>query len=354
MIEGNAMSTRTGMVQTVCGLIKPGELGVTLPHEHLLVDQSVAYRQPAATPSQRAKWEQPITLENRYDVQANGHLYRLNLILDSIDEAVDEVALFRRAGGDSIVDATSLGVGYDPAGLLAIARSSRTHVVMGGGYYTQISHPPELAGWSETEICEQIVRQVLEGVDGARAGVIGEIGTSWPVHPDEARVLRAAARAQVATGVALYVHPGRNPAAPLEALRIVEAAGGDLTRTVMCHLDNRIPERKGLRRIAGTGCYLAYDLFGKEDSHGFPAPDSEWPNDATRVERIRCLVEDGYLDRVLISHDCCTKSRLARYGGPGLHHIPLRVVPLMRRLGLAQEEIDRILVDNPARALTIA
>ncbi len=347
----NTSINRTGKVQTVCGLVEPSALGMTLAHEHLLVDQSFAVRQIAATPSERAKWDQPITLQNRYDVMANGHLYRTNLIIDNIDEAIEEVGLFRRAGGGTIVDATSVGVGYDPAGLLAISAGSYTHVVMGGGYYTQVTHPPEIARQSVEEIAETIAKQVLDGSNGVRAGIIGEIGLSWPVHPDEAKVLRAAVHAQKVTGVALTVHPGRNSSAPLEAMRLIEQAGGDPARTIMDHVDNRIFDRETMRELAQTGCCLEFDLFGKEDSHSWYPPT--WPNDATRVDRMLWMMEDGYLDRLLMAHDCCTKSRLSKYGGPGLHHIPLRVIPLMRAMGFRQAEIEKILTHNPARALTI-
>ncbi len=56
----------------------------------------------------------------------------------------------------------------------------------------------KLFGVPEGDIAEAIVRDIEVGVDGSdiRAGIIGEVGCSWPMHPDEAKSLRASARAQ--------------------------------------------------------------------------------------------------------------------------------------------------------------
>src|SRR5581483_10455510 len=142
-----------------------------------------------------------------------------NLRLFSESDATAEMLLYRAAGGGTVVDATSIGINRDPLGLARISRASGVQVVMGAGYYVAEYHPPAVSGLSEVAIYEQIVRDVEDGVDdtGLRSGIIGEIGMTWPVHPDEVKVLRAAARAQVRTGAPLLIHPGRNTAAPLHA-----------------------------------------------------------------------------------------------------------------------------------------
>ena len=77
------------------------------------------------------------------------------------------------------------------------------------------------------------------------------------------------------------------------------------------------------------------------------------PNDATRLRLIRTLIEHGHLERVVISHDICYRTRLIRFGGHGYGHIFRNIVPMMRRRGFAETEIDALLVDNPKRLLTI-
>ena len=104
--------------------------------------------------------------------------------------------------------------------------------------------------------------------------------------------------------------------------------------------------------LAKTGCYLEQDLFGLESSY-YPLSDIDMPNDAMRLNRILMLMERGYLAQVIISEDIDNISRHTAYGGEGYHHILTRVVPVMRRKGMSEAEIDQILIGNPRQALTI-
>ena len=105
-------------------------------------------------------------------------------------------------------------------------------------------------------------------------------------------------------------------------------------------------------RLADTGATIEFDLFGIEQSY-YPLNEAiDMPNDATRLKLIRALIERGHLPRVVVSHDICTLTRLARYGGHGFGHIYENVVPMMRRRGFSETEIDTILVQNPKRLLT--
>lgn len=348
------MSALSGKVQTVLGLIDPPALGHTQTHEHLLVDLSprVVDVGPAGL---RGRLHEPITLANYGWVRRNWNGNLDNLRLTSEADAVYEMGLYRAAGGGTVVDATSIGIGRDPLGLARIARATGVHVVMGAGYYVAGFHPPEMDALSEAELRDEIVRDITQGVDGTiiRSGVIGEIGLSWPVHPNEAKVLRAAARAQVATGAPLLIHPGRAPEAPLDAMRIVREAGGDSERTIMSHIDRTLFDLKAMIALAETGCYVELDLFGQEASY-YPFAPIDMPNDATRIDYLRGLIAAGYRDRLVVAQDICKKVNTSRYGGEGYAHILDNVVPLMRRKGMTTEDIDAILVANPARILAFA
>jgi phosphotriesterase-related protein len=358
------VSDRSGRVQTVLGLVEPARLGLTLMHEHLLLDQVAGVarflnpdgapgQSPGRTASERSRWEEDLRLDNVADVRRHFMLYRTNLQLHSREEAVHELGFFRAAGGGCIVEATPLGLGRDPAGLQAIARLAQVHVVMGCGYYVWQNHPADMDARTEDQLTEEIVSDLTEGVDGVVAGIIGEIGLSWPVHPNEARVLRAAARAQRETGCALTIHPGRNPAAPMDAVRAVIAAGGDPGRTILDHLDRTLFKREDYLELAQTGCFLELDMFGYETSHYPASLDVDVPNDALRVQMVRHLCEQGHRDQVVLAHDIAMKHYRRQYGGWGYDHILVNVVPLMLRRGLGQADVDAFLVHNPARALTI-
>lgn len=346
------MTVHSLLVQTVVGPVAPDQLGRTLMHEHLLASQVPRNgNSPGRTLADRSRWDLPITLENLHDVRRHSDLYRFDLDLTSSEEAIDELSYFTAAGGGCIVDATSLGIGRDPAGLRAISQATGVHVLMGCGFYCAPFHPPEVARASEEALVDRMIRDLTIGSDGVAAGIIGEIGLSWPVHPDEARVLRAAVQAQQVTGAALTIHPGRHRDAPMDAIRAVVAAGGNPERTIIDHLDARLAGDRDYEELAATGCYLELDLFGYESAYFAAFPDFDMPNDGLRVQRLLHLLERGYGGRILVSGDMGLKHHRKRYGGPGYDHILVNVVPLMLRRGIPAAQIDAFLIDNPARAL---
>ena len=51
----------------------------------------------------------------------------------------------------------------------------------------------------------------------------------------------------------------------------------------------------------------------------------------------------------MISHDICYKDRYTSVGGHGYTHILYNAVPAMRRRGMTETQINRLLVDNPRR-----
>lgn len=351
----------TGRIVTVQGSIAPDTLGRTLMHEHLKIDFLAvpAEQQPSHSLAFQpetfgSRWFEPLQPANAYEARRNS--YSLKATLQMVDEgqAIAAMDEYRQAGGQALVELTPIGVGRDPELLSRVSERTGIHVVMGTGYYVNDLHPPGLAEMSEGAIAEAILADIHEGSGPGRIrpGIIGEIGLVWPVHPVEERVLRAAVRCQRETGMLLTIHPGRNTAAPMDAIRIVEAAGGDPTRTIICHLDRTIFTDEAFLELARTGCYLEQDLFGLESSY-YPLSDIDMPNDAMRLDRILMLMERGYLEKVLISEDIDNISRHTAFGGEGYHHILTRVVPVMRRKGMSEAEIDQILIGNPRQALTI-
>lgn len=328
-------------------------VGMTLTHEHLLIDFTAVLTEPSEA-SQRGMMQEPVTLENLWWVRHNWTSSIDNLQLFDEQDAIEEVSDFYCAGGTTIVDVTSIGIGRDPRALLRISRATGLNVVMGSGFYIDATHSDWLRQASVDEIARKIIQDVDEGVDGTRirAGIIGEIGCSWPWTDSERKVLEAAVIAQRETGAPLLIHPGRNEKAPLELLKAVDGWGGDLRRTVLAHVERTIYDRGVLDEVAATGAYLNYDLFGHDESYYPLAADSYMPADHERIEQIEHLVGDGRSSQILLAHDVCSKHRLKRYGGHGYDHIPARIVPRMRARGMHDEDVRMVLVDNPTRMLT--
>ena len=127
-------------------------------------------------------------------------------------------------------------------------------------------------------------------------------------------------------------------------------AGGDLTHTTISHIERTVFDHELIRRTAESGCFLAWDQFGREVSYYSPAPKIDMSNDATKMDYVAWTVAEGFGAQVLVAHDICHKMRLLKYGGHGYFYILRNIVPRMRDRGISQEAIDMILVDNPARA----
>ena len=348
-----AVSQSQGFVQTVLGPVQPSELGPTSTHEHLYIDFSFMYRPAQDSPLDLS--DAPITLENLGWVRHNHYSCHANLTLMDVDTAIMEVGLYKDAGGGAIVEATTIGIGRDPHALARISRETGIHVIMGAGFYVDAVHPGDMDARSVDELARQIVRDITEGVDssGIKAGIIGEIGCTWPLTPNERKSLAAAAIAQQTTGAAILIHPGRHPDAPVEILELLAADGADISRVIMGHLDRTVFEFDAIESIAASGCYLEWDLFGNEGSY-YPLAELDMPSDAQRLGFIKRITDAGYADKVVIAQDICTNHRLARYGGHGYGHILENIVPRMRRKGFSENVIEAITVGNPANALAIA
>ena len=343
-----------GLVQTVLGLVPPLELGPTTTHEHLYLDFSFMYRPAQDSPSQELE-DAPITLENLGWIRRNYYSNRFNIQLMDPDVTVEELRMYREVGGGAIVEATTVGIGRDPDALAKISRESGVHVIMGAGFYVDAVHPEDMGERSVDDMAREIADDITEGVDGTgvKAGIIGEVGCTWPLTPNERKSLVAAAIAQQETGAAILIHPGRHPDAPAEILELLADGGADVSRVIMGHLDRTVFEFEALRGIAASGCYLEWDLFGNEGSY-YPLADLDMPSDAQRLDFIKRISDAGYSDRIVIGHDIATKHRLVKYGGHGYGHILENVVPQMRRKGLSEDVIREITVGNPARILAFA
>ena len=349
-----------GKAQTVLGIIDGNQLGITLPHEHFFID-SRCYMIEPTDPEEKKLAHQKITLENLWYARSRKSSSEDNLLLDDEDTAIREAMYFKEAGGNTIVDMTCINNGRNPTSLVNISRATGLNVIMGTCYYVARSYTPEMKMDSRTEadIAEEFIRDITVGVGdtGIKAGIIGEVGISWPMRDGEEKVLRAAGIAQQETGAAINIHPGGCQDSPFHCVKILDEVGANLSRVVFSHMSRTLPisARSARERLAGKGCYLEYDAFGMDGI--YPTQTAEMcsydkANDAIRLTIIMELIEDGFLDRILVSQDVCWKVLIRAYGGQGYSHILRNILPQMQLKGVTEEQINTILVENPKRILT--
>ena len=347
-----APSALSGNVQTVLGPISPDSVGQTTTHEHLLIDFTCMFNPPAEA-SERYKAYEPVTMENLGWVRYEPFRSYDNLQLFDEDDCISEVLLYKGAGGGTIVDATTLGIGRDPLALTRVSRATGVNIVMGAGYYVGMTHPDDIDGKTEADIAAQIVAELTSGVGntGVKAGIIGELGCTWPLMDNERKVLVAAADAQRQTGASILIHPGRDPAATFEIVDVLTEAGADISRVIMGHLDRTILDTETLLELAARGTYLEYDLFGWENSY-YPLATWDMINDGKRLDYVQTLLSEGYVDRLVLAHDVFAKYRWVKYGGVGYAHILENIVPRMRKRGISADDIATMLLRNPTKILT--
>lgn len=307
-------------IVTVRGSIPPGELGITLMHEHILINLLREYRHDG--------------------------------LLNDVPLAVRELTRFRDAGGVTVVDVTNVSLGQQPHALRTISEQVGLNIVLGCGLYRNQYYD---AAWvdrtSTEEMTEWMLHDLTVGIGDTdiRAGVIGEIACDEWITAQEERVFRAAARAHRRTGVSITTHAARWPVG-LAQLNLLAEEGVDARRVIVGHCDtvasvewasptNAMDYHEAL---AGRGAYVQFDTIRPGSEHGIEV----------RVAYVRNLLRRGYEHQILLSHDVCRRSHLRAFGGGGYDFLLTDFVPRLQSAGVSSEEIKMIMVENPRRALT--
>lgn len=299
-------------VMTVRGPVEPEELGITLSHDHVLVDG----------------WG----IRELYEA-----------VLDDEELAVEEVARYKAAGGGTICDPTNIGLARDPEALRRISERTGVHIVMGAGWYRERVYPDYIREELPDQLADRLVAELRDGVgeSGVRPGFIGEIGTErYHVTPAQERVFRAAGRAHRRTGVPIMTHTTHWGELALEQLDILAEEGVDPRRVIISHLGDRPGIRHWLP-IAERGAWLDIDNLAFVDGY---APLS------VRADNVAGLCAEGLAGQIMLANDICELGQLEFYGGCGYANVIVNFVPMLRERDVSDEDIHTMMVVNPAKA----
>ena len=306
----------SALVQTVTGPVAADRLGVTLMHEHVLVDFIGADQVSAA----------------RYDAE---HAFA------SVLPHLKAVAAL---GCETLVECTPAYLGRDPRLLRRLSEASGVRILTNTGYYgaARDKHLPRHA-FTETDeqLAGRWIREHERGIDGTGVRpALMKIGVDdAPLSPVDAKIVRAAALTQRRTGLPIASHTGTGRAA-LEQLDILQTAGVPAHAFIWVHAQ---AEKDGAFHsgVARRGAWLEFD--GVSDS-----------TIARHVERVRTMKDEGWLDRVLVSQD----AGWYRVGEPGggtmrpYDTLFTTFVPALKAAGLTEDDLTKLLSANPRRALT--
>lgn len=303
-------------------------------------------------------------------VDYHEHLFQVSPLLpgdelDDEDMSREEAGLLEASGFETMVDATPFGLARDPAALARISAETGLQVVATTGRHREAhygsDHP--MQAWTTEGLASLFIRDITRGMPAADtavfeapdaplaetpegspvcAGMLKGGVDYWRISPFERTTLLAVAAAHRATGAPVMVHLEFCTAAH-EVLELLAGEGVASDRVVLAHAD-RDPDSGLHVSLAERGAYLGYD--------GFARPRTR--SDAELLRLTATVVERGAGDRVLLGGDVARRSRYIAYGGmPGLAYLGERYVPRLRGL-VGDDAVDRMLVANPARLLTLS
>jgi phosphotriesterase-related protein len=325
-------------------------------------------------------------------VNYHEHLFQISPLLPG-DELDDErasgleAASLKASGFETMVDATPFGLGRDPEALARISAATGLAVVATSGRHREAhyaaDHPTR--SWDATRLAALFASDVQAGMPASddepvrngcttgeqlherdadsivhpfpdRAGVpaVGPSGEPvragmlkggvdyWRISAFERITLDALGEAHRSTGAPVMVHLEFCTAAH-EVLDLLAAEGVASDRVVLAHAD-RDPDAGLHLSLTERGAFLGYD--------GFARPRTR--SDAELLQLTASVVAGGGAGRIVLGGDVARATRYIAYGGiPGLAYLGERYVPRLRAL-VGDEAVDRMLVDNPARLLTLS
>jgi len=323
--------------------------GYVLPHEHILTDLRV-YWEGAG------KWNDLDSVNqtlrpSMYDAHRRlpQGTSRENLVLSDWFLAAQELIEAKDNGCQLIVDLTVQGLSPQISLASQSAEMAGLPLVYGIGRYLGHALTEEQTSAKVDQVASEWLEQVRDGVDGHSVGIIGEIGTSAQIQKVEEVSLRAAAHVQYESKLPLNIHVDPFGRQGHTVLDILERENADLSKVALSHCDGDI-DIDWLVSLCERGVYVEFDLFGT--GHEWKIMGRGFNNDYERLDAVCQLVELGWSESLLLSHDICMRNSLIRHGGWGYGHLGRTILPeLERRVGPGMREV--LTSTNPLRYLSV-
>jgi phosphotriesterase-related protein len=326
----------TALVETALGPVDVSALERTLMHEHIFVlTADVQANYPEEWGSEEAR----------------------------VADAVTRLKELSRTGIKTIVDVTVIGQGrYIPRIKKIAEQVPELNIVVATGCYTFDEVP--LFFWRRTPsdealagrpardpMADYFVRDITEGIagTGVKAGMLKCAVDAKGLTEGVERVLRNVARAHVATGgtpITIHTHAAaKHGPAILDVLRSQDV---DLSRVVLGHSGDAVRDPDYLQQMAESGLTLGMDRFGIDHFATFEQ----------RSDLVVELCRRGLAGRMVLAHDTCcyidwfAPGSLAPLKDWHYLHVSQDVLPYLRDHGVSDDDIDAMLVANPARILS--
>ncbi|MEI7562096.1 MAG: hypothetical protein WCJ43_06575 [Actinomycetes bacterium] len=303
-----------GFIRTVLGDISPDQLGVTYMHEHLIIDSPIVAKDFA-------------------------HIY-----LPNETDAINEVNKCKKVGVGAMLDCMPLGSGRDAKKLLQISEATGVNIIAATGlhhdrYYRS---DDQLENSSAETLAKFFLRDINEGMDDtdAKAGVIKVITSGPKIKDREIRLFEAAAIAQAKSGAPILSHC-EHGAGAIEQLELFNKLNIPLSRVILSHTDKEA-DFGYHHEILSSGVSVEYDQSLRQANEEKPAS----------AQLTAAMVGAGFVNQIMMGTDGARRTLWSILGGnPGLSWLYSGWSTKLIESGLKDDDINRIFITNPARAL---
>ena len=301
----------TRALYTTLGPIGRDRLGMILPHEHVYVD--------LRTPDQPG--------------------YASGEAADVVALMAPEIEKIKVLGVTALVECTTGGVGRRADFDLAVSRATNFPIVVPTGNYREPWIPQWVASATEAELEAWMLRELTVRFDEAdyRAGWIKLSAGDEGITPLEAKILRAATRAAIATGAVIGSHTIKGRVV-MDQLDIIEREGGDPRRFISIHTQAETDFGLNLA-VAERGAWIEYDNIGYVD-------------DSELIPRVLKVLAAGRGSQLLLSHDMGWYDPAKPRGGTPrpYTHLSEVMLPQLRAAGVDESMIVQLTHSNPFEA----
>src|SRR5690606_25872791 len=310
-------NAQTGTIMTVTGPVTPAEMGLSLIHEHVLVDFIGADQ----------------TGEHRWDKEE---------VLSIVTPYVMELKEF---GVQTMVECTPAYLGRDPLLLKALSETTGVQIITNTGFYgaSDNKHLPREA-YTETvdQLAARWIKEAQEGIAGTgiKPGFIKISVNSGSLSELHRKLIRAAARTHLKTGLIIASHTG--PAVPaFEQLAILGSEGVHPSAFIWVHVPGEADPAMHVK-AAQQGAWVSLDNLAVSNLEEY-------------ADMLQNLKSQGLLHRVLLSHDAGWYSPGEEKGGDFRAYTALfkEFLPLLTAKGWTETEIQQLLIINPRTAFEI-
>jgi len=303
-------------INTVLGEIHPDQLGLTLVHEHILVDFS------GAAHIDDSKW-------NPHDV---------------LTKVLPYFSALKRTGCNTLIDCTPNYLGRDVALLKMISEQTEIQVITNTGYYGGSDHkflPEHAFAEDEQQLANRWIAEWSHGIDGTsvKPGFIKISVNSSVLSDISKKLIRAAGLTSQKTDLTIMSHTGPyEPAA--EQIEILKSMGVNPSEFVWVHAQNE-KDHNNYLKAAKEGAWVSLDGLSEE-------------NVSEYTDMLYFMKVNGALDRTLISHDAGWYDPSQDGGGKFRPYTTLfnQLLPQLKLKGFTKNEIDKLLRVNPRNMLT--